>query len=258
MKVRRIQSAAEAQSAYPCATESPRPFWAAGLSLSRQWFADQLGRAVEGFHLLDNAGAVIGHLYWAPGQQSLAPYRFQGKVAYEYCEWVQREFQGQGGMRMLFDAFLEHLHSEGYQALLVDGTQIEGYMHADHFRKRGFRPMGEADEAGLLVLPLTSDAIHVEPLETRLPPPRAPVDILVIGSLFCPVGAYTVRALRKLAQQLPPRVRLQEIPASREAIEQYGVADGIFINGQPRFFGPVTESQIRQTLEKELGSAIQH
>jgi hypothetical protein len=30
------------------------------------------------------------------------------------------------------------------------------------------------------------------------------------------------------------------------------VADGIFINGKAKFFGPVTENQVRQAIEEEL------
>ncbi len=50
----------DVQQAYPCATESPTPFWADVLSLSRAWFAENLGRPVEGFHLEDESGNVIG------------------------------------------------------------------------------------------------------------------------------------------------------------------------------------------------------
>jgi hypothetical protein len=77
----------DAARAYPCATESPRPFWADGLPLSCAWLADNLEKHVEGFHLEED-GRVIGHIYWAPSEQALVPYHVEEGVVWLYCEWV--------------------------------------------------------------------------------------------------------------------------------------------------------------------------
>lgn len=90
MRVWRLLSQQEVETTYPCATEIPSPFWANGLPLSREWFAAHLGNSVEGLHLENEDGVVIGHIYWAPGDKALVPYRIEDGVAYEYCEWVQR------------------------------------------------------------------------------------------------------------------------------------------------------------------------
>jgi len=79
-----------------------------------------------------------------------------------------------------------------------------------------------------------------------------PVEVLVIGSCFCPVGASAVLAVRKVANELGNRVKVSEIPSNRETITKYGVADGIFINGRAKFYGPVTEDEVRQAIEEEL------
>lgn len=253
MKVQPVQTLPDIRQAYPCATESPTPFWADGLPLSREWFAENLGRHVEGFHLTDEEGHVIGHLYWAPGDQALAPYKIEEGAAYLYCEWVQRSHRGKGGMRLLFREFVDSLRSQGYKGILVDGTEIEGYMHSRHFLRRGFRALREGEGGGLLYYPLGQPSVAVEPIEARIArETEAEVEILVIGSRFCPVGASAVLAVRKVAQEFGERVVVREIPAGREAIARYGVADGIFINGKARFFGPVQESGVRKAIEEEL------
>ncbi len=257
MRVYRLTDKEEAAQAYPCATESPPPFWAEGLPLSRAWFADSLGRYVEGFHLEDDAGQVIGHIYWAPSERALVPYRIEDRVAVIYCEWVQRPHQGRGGMRMLFDAFVEYLRSEGYKGILVDGTEIEGYMHHRHFAKRGFRVIREEGPGKLMYLPLGQETVRVEPLTPRIAREgAAPAEVLIIGSHFCPVGASAVLALRRVAGELGGKVALKEVPASMETLARYGVADGIFVNGEPRFFGPVTEEQVRRVLHQVLQEAV--
>jgi len=249
-----LTSREDAKKTYPCATESPRPFWADGLPLSRAWFAKNLGTHVEGFHAEED-GEVIGHIYWAPSERALVPYRTEPGVAWIYCEWVQRPHQGRGHMKKLFGAFVRHLRSEGYKGVLVGATDFEGYLHHGHFAKRGFRIVREDDGGKLMYLPLSQKSVQVEPLAPRVSHGgTAPVEVLIIGSKFCPVGAATVLYLRRTAAEFGDRVVIREVPAGPEALARYGVADGIFINGKPAFFGPVTEEQVRAKIREELAS----
>ena len=106
-----------------------------------------------------------------------------------------------------------------------------------------------------MYLPLSQAEVEVEPLAENIPVEgRAPVEVLVIGSLFCPVAATTVLYLRKVAVEFGDRVSMVEVPAGPEALARYGVADGIFINGKPAFFGPATEEQVRTKIREELAS----
>lgn len=251
MRVRHLL-AQDVKTTYPCATEIPPPFWANGLPLSREWFATHLGEAVEGFHLEDETGAVIGHIYWSPGENALVPYRIEEGVAFEYCEWIQRVWQGKGGMRLLFQAFVEHLQAKHYKGILVDGTEYEGYMHYSHFLKRGFRILRQSDGGKLMYYPISQENVNIEPIPTQLPP-ECRTGICIFGSLFCPVGASAVMAVRNAVSELGGKVKLQEIPASRKVIERYGIADGIYLNGKPAFFGPVKEEQIKETIRREFG-----
>lgn len=236
--------------------ESPIPFWANGVSLCREWFAENLGKYVEGVHLEDEEGNVIGHIYWASSSDALVPYEIEDGVAYIYCDWVQRRYRGQGGMHLLFQEWLGFLRSQGYKGILVDGTEFEGYMHYQHFIKRGFHVLRESGGSKLLYYPLTQPSVMVKPITTRVTTEgKAEVEVLIIGSRFCPVGASAVLALRRVAQEFGERVTIKEIPSSREVIAQYGVADGIFINGKAKFFGPVQETRIRQAIAEELRGA---
>lgn len=252
MRVRAVQIASEVARTYPCATEEPPPFWADGLPLARAWFAEQVGQAIRGLHLESSAGQVIGHIYWAPSEHALAPYRMEPGIAYEYCEWVQRPYRRQGGMQLLFQAFLDTLQPEGYKGILVDATEFPGYMHYDHFLKRGFRVLRESEQGKLLYYPLQQEHVQVEPLQPQLPA-KLQQGICIIGSLLCPVGASAVQAVRKVVAEYGGRLPLQEIPANRETIRQYGVADGIFAQGKPLFFGPVTEEQVRLKIRQVFG-----
>lgn len=253
MKVRLVQTVEEVEHAYPCATESPIPFWAEALPLCRHWFAENLGTHIHGLHLDDENGQVVGHLYWAYSNQALAPYVIEDGAVYLYCNWVQRHYRGKGGMRLLFQTWVDSLNAQGCKGILVDGTDIEDYMHYRHFLKLGFRVMRESDGGKLLYYPLHQDSVTVEAISPKITPKSGDgVEILVIGSCFCPVGASALMAVRKIAAEYGDRVILKEIPASRETLAFYGVADGIFINGKAKFFGPVRECHVRKAIEEEL------
>lgn len=181
----------------------------------------------------------------------MVPYRTEPDVAWLYCEWMQRAYRGRGYLRALFSAFLEHLRAEGYKGVLVGATDYEGYMHHAHFAKRGFQAIKEVQ--GLMHFPLRQASVRVEPLSSAVRREgTAPVEVLVIGSLFCPVGASAVLSLRKVTAEFGDRVVLKEVPAGREALARYGIADEIFINGELKFFSPVTEAQVRKVIEEEL------
>jgi predicted GNAT family acetyltransferase len=253
MKIQRVQSAADIQKAYPCSTEDPVPFWEDGLPLCREWFIANLGKHIEGLHLEDDIGCVIGHIYWAPSDQALAPYRLEEGVAYIYCEWVQEHYRSQGGAHLLFQELVDELRSKGYKGILVDGTDFEGYMYYGHFLKRGFHVIHEREGSRLMYHPLRQASVEVKPFPTKIPRQGGTtVEVLVIGAHFCPVGASAVLAVRKVAKQLGDRVVVKELPASKDTIARYGVVDGIFINGKAKFFGPVSENQVLQAIEEEL------
>ncbi len=252
MRAYQVTCSSESDYAYPCTVEDPKRFWANGLELSRVWMHDNLGENIEAFHLSDDQGRVIGHIYWAPSGRALAPYDIEDEVAYVYCEWVQTSHRGEGGMRMLFEEFADYLHRRGMKGILVNTTSIEEYMHERHFLKRGFKILRETENGKLLYYPINKESIWVEPLQPNVKREgTAPVDVLVIGSHFCPVAASALLSLRKVAAEQKDTVKLREVPADRGTINRYGVADGIYLNGKPAFNGPVNEETVRETLRRE-------
>lgn len=255
MNIYQLTEKSQAEKAYPCTTESSAHFWAVGLPLSRSWFAENLGNYIEGFHIEDDDGIVIGHIYWAPTESALVPYWVEDHVAFIYCDWIQHHHRGKGYMKALFEAFLDHLANNDFKGILVDGTDIEEYMHASHFAKRGFQVMRETNGGKLMYYPLAKDKVLVEHLSSQVKrEEKTPVEVLVIGSLACPVGSAALLYIRKLAHELGNQVNLVEVKADNEAKKCYGMADGIFINGKIKFFGPVSEDEVREAIIEEIRS----
>jgi len=250
--VNRLRSVEEAQQAYCCMTEVPTP-WPEALCLCRDWTAQNLGRYVEGYHLQEAGGTVIGHLYYAPSDWALIPYEIESGVAVIYCEWVQRRYQGQGFGRRLFKAFVADMQEEEYKGILVEGTNLEGQTHYSHYQTRGFQIIHERDHRKVLYLPLSQSHVEVRPLRPQIRPRRGlPVEILILHGYMCPFDASTQVLLLDVVREFGDQVVVRQEWLTPETLQRYGVAKGIFINGRQKLAGATTEEAIRQAIMEEL------
>jgi len=250
----------DARLTYPCVAGKSLP-WSNGLEPSRAWFERNLGSGVEGFHAFGEDGTLVGHLYWCRSEQALIPYRLEPGTGIVLCEWVDHSSRGKGIAREMYAGLAGALTAEGRKGIFAEATGEVEYMHRSHFEKRGFRAVLESSRGCLMYLPLIEP--EAPPSLTPLQPgasasliplnlPRfsnAPVEVVVVGSLFCPVSAFTLLILREVVPSFGGAVRLVEFEASRQAVEEWGAGHGIFVNGRERFVGPVSEAGVLKTLD---------
>ncbi len=256
-------TACDARLAYPCVAGKNLP-WSNGLEPSRAWFEKSLGSSVEGFHSPGKDALPVAHLYWCRSEQALLPYHLEPGTAVLLCEWVDYGSRRQGIAREMFSRLASELHAQGRKGVFVEATDEVEYMHSSHFEKRGFRHVLESPRGHLMYLPLTEPESSDRPLHpgpsTSLIPlnlPRltdAPVEVVVVGSLFCPVAASTLLILRDVVPSFGGAVSLLEFDASRRRVEEWGAGHGIFVNGKERFVGPVSRAGVLEVLAAEIGN----
>jgi N-acetylglutamate synthase-like GNAT family acetyltransferase len=250
--IRRLQSAEDVQLAYCCMAEVPTP-WPQALCLCREWFARNIGEHVEGYHLQLISGEVIGHLYYAPSERALFPYEVEPGVGILHCEWVQQRHQERGLGKRLFATFIDDMRQSGTKGILVEGTDIEGQMHFQHYLARGFEVVYESGDRKLLFLPITQRQVGIRPLEPRIRPRRRiPVEILILSGYMCPYEVSTQVLLREVAKEFGDQVIVQEVWLTPQTRQEYGVGKGIFINGRQKLGGAETEEAIRRAILEEL------
>jgi GNAT superfamily N-acetyltransferase len=250
--VKRLESKKEALDTFSCMSEVPSP-WPEALRVCRVWASQNLGQYVEGYHVQDADGTAVGQLYYASSERALVPYQVEPGVAVMYCEWVQRRHQKQGLGRLLFGTFEAEMREQGCKGILVEGTDQEAQMYYRHYLARGFQVIHEDDQRKLLYLPLSQPQIEVQPLESRIQPRRGlPVEILILSGYLCPFETSTQVLLLDVASEFGERVVVRQEPLSPETLQRYGVADGIFINGQRKLTGGVSEEAIRQAILEEF------
>jgi len=252
--VHRLQGPEDAREGYCCMTEVPTP-WPKALCHCQDWLAINLGRYVEGYHLQLDGDGVVGHLYFAPAERALIPYKVEGKVGVMYCEWVHQRYQKQGFGRLLFDTFLEDMEESGVKGILVEATDIEGQMHMDHYLSRRFTKVLENGHQKLMYRPISQSQIKIEALKPQIHPRSGlPVEILVLSGYLCPFEVSTLILLPGVAKEFGDQVILRQVALTPETLQDYGAAQCIFINGRQRLSGAESEEAIRRVIIEEIES----
>lgn len=213
MRVKKVTSD-DLEATYCCMSELPSGVsWAEALPESRKWFKTNIGKHVEGYHLLDG-GKVVGHIYYETSETALVPYEIEPKIACIYCTEMLHDYMHKGYGKMMFDHMKDDLKKQGFKGIIVDATDFKEYMHHEHFIKQGFTVIKEHGPFKLMYFSLTKASIDVKPLELNYTPSREKVEVTLFNSFFCPVGAYMYHLIKKVAQSFGDKVKLVEIKAT--------------------------------------------
>ncbi len=239
------------EQTYCCMSEAPPGVsWAEAVPDSRRWFKNNLGSAVEGYHLLDG-GKVVGHIYFGKSEKALLPYDIESGVACVYCTELLRDYMHKGHGKMLFDYVKADLKKQGYKGMIVDATDIAEYMHHEHFSKQGFKVIKEHAPFKLMFLPLTKESVKVKPSDLKYAPSKDKVEVTLFANFACPVGAHMYDLIKRVAEGFGDKVKIVEIETTLETVRKYGTTDPL-INGKVKIFGPASEETVRKAIQEEI------
>jgi len=141
----------------------------------------------------------------------------------------------------------------GAKGILVEATDIEGQMHMDHYRSRGFKMVHENGHQKLLYRPISQSQIKIEALKPQIRQRSGlPVEILVLSGYLCPFEVATLILLPGVAKEFGDQVVLRQITLTPKTLQDYGAAQGIFVNGQQRLTGAESEEAIRRVIIEEI------
>lgn len=248
----RIQEDSDAQQAYCCMGEASNP-WPESLCDCRDWVSKNLGKHVEGFHIEVPNAEVVGHLYYALSENALIAYEVEPNVGVMYCDWVQTGYQGKGLRTQLFKAFIDEMKDIQAKGILVEATDNEEQKHYRHYSSIGFEVILEQGNCKLLYYPLSQATIEVSPLSSKLTfDTSSGVNILIVNGYMCPFETASIVKTRLIAQEFGKKISLREVQLTPETLREFGVARGIYINGEEKIFGGETDEQIRQVILEAL------
>jgi len=239
------------ESTFCCAEEFPPSVdWAEYLPVAREWFKDNLGRHIEGYHLTDK-GRVVGLIYWARSENALLPYIIEPNVACIYCTELLRDYKHKGHGRMMLDYMKNDLNQQGFKGILVPATNLEVYMHYKDFQKQGFKTIKEQPPIKLMYYPLKKKNITLKVVDLNYKPASDKVEVTLFRNFMCPVNASMYYMIKKVAEGFRNKTKTVEIDVTLETVRKYGTTDPL-INGKMKFWGPVPEKTVQTAIQEEV------
>ena len=236
---------------YCCAAEfQPSYGWTECLLEAREWFRANLGKSIEGYHLLDGE-RVVGMVYWARSKEAILPYEVEPGVACVYCTELLEGYKRKGHGKFMLDYMKQDLKKRGFKGILVPATELDVYMPYKDFLKQGFKIVKEHPPFKDMYYPLTKEDIAVKVHELKYKPAKDKVEVTLFNNLMCPVGVHMHHMLRRVAKGFGDKVKVVELEATPKMARRYGTVDPL-VNGKMKFFGPVSEKMAKTAIQEEI------
>ena len=236
------------QSSYRCI--QMHSSFAEGLPASREWFSINLGKSVEGYHLLDG-DKVVGHIYYSMSEGALVSYKVEFGIACIYCTWLQNTHLNKGYGKMMFDYMKRNLKSCNVKGIMIAATDFKEWMYYRLFLKQGFHVVEEHLPYKVMYFPLTKKEITVKMLALNYTPSKDKVEVTLFKNFFCPVSPLMYRRIEKVAKSFGGKVKIKKLDGTLENLKTYGTLEPL-INGKIKLYGPTSEEDIMKAIEEEI------
>ncbi len=223
-----------------------------------KWYEKMKDRGLGVKLALDDRGEVGGMIQYVPIE--LWPGAEGKDLYFILCVWVHGHKKGRGnfqkkGMgKALLRAAEEDAKERGAKGIVAWGMAIPVFMRASWFKKHGYKP---ADKLGMQVLlwkPFREDAQPPRWVRLKKAPETTPGKVTVTALLngWCPAMNMTMERAKRAAAELGDRVVFQTIDTfDREAIDEWGTSDALFVDRkQVRIGPPPSYKKIRNKIAK--------
>jgi N-acetylglutamate synthase-like GNAT family acetyltransferase len=194
---------------------------------------------------LDEKDTAIGMIQYLPIEESFV----KGKdLCFILCIWVHGHKEGMGNRqgkgvgKALLEAAENDAVKSGYKGMAAWGLWLPFWMKASWFKKHGYKK-AERDSMALLVWkPFSSDA-GGPPSWVRkkkeIPIKPGQVTITAFISGWCSAQNMVYERAKRAGSQFGDKVAFESIDTSeREVFLEWGISDGIFIDGKQVSNGP--------------------
>lgn len=228
-------------------------------SCKELWYDGMKKRGLRIKLVRDDAGKVGGMIQYGPIEYSFA----EGNDLYFiYCIWVhgykegRGNFQKRGMGKALLQAAEADVREMGANGMAAWGIFLPFWMRASWFRKQGY---SKVDRQGLSVLlwkPFTDDASPPRWIQKKKIPEKIPGKVAVTAFIsgWCPAQNLKYERAKRASSEFDDNVVFMQIDTmDRNVLKEWGIADGLFIDGKEVRTGPPPSyDKIRNLINKRI------
>ncbi len=192
----------------------------------------------------DHDGALAGMIQYLPIEHS---YIAGQGLYFILCIWVHGHEQGIGNRqghgigKALLEAAEKDVRELGAQGMAAWGLWLPVWMKASWFRRHGYRKAGRNGLSMLVWKPFDDTAKPPRWVKQKKVPPSIPGKVTVTAFIngWCTVQNMIYERTRRACSQFGEQVVFTSIDTSDpETFQEWGIVDGIFIDGKRLSFGP--------------------
>jgi len=224
------------------------------------WFSHYEKKGLRVKLYLDDDDKVAGMIQYLPIEESFV----DGKGLYFIlCIWVHGHKEGIGNRQgrgigtALLTAAEQDARARGAQGMAAWGLWLPFWMKASWFRKHGYTK-AERDGISLLLWKPFAGCEATPPrwVKQKKAVPTIPGKVKVTAFIngWCPAQNAVFERTRRVCAEFGDKVIFEAIDTSeRETFQEWGIADGIFIDGKRLSFGPpLPLEKIRARIAKRV------
>ncbi len=196
----------------------------------------------------------VGQLEFIPIEHAPRPVKGENLLFID-CLFVEPQKRWHGVGAELLAKCEEKAHEQHLAGMAVIAYPDSLFMPAGFFIEHGFQVVAESECAWLLMKTWEAVAppefLHRHYQAAPAAAGHTSIDIFWCGQ--CPFWAHARDELMKVARELGEQVVVHEINTDdRKVMEQWGIANGVFINGECAFLYPPTKDEIRKALQAKM------
>jgi len=229
------------------------------------WYHKYKERGLRVKLYLDDDDKVAGMIQYLPIEESFV----DGEELYFIlCIWVHSykegigERQGRGIGTALLKAAEEDARELGARGMAAWGVGLPFWMKASWFKKHGYKKADRDFISLLLWKPFPDDAGDVDDSKSpkwvkqkkSVPTIEGKVSVTAFINGWCPAQNIVYERTRQVCAEYGDKVIFQSIDTSRrDNFEEWGIVDGIFIDGKRLSYGPpLSIEKIRKKIAKRV------